>query len=85
MPPINCSNWGEIRPNAPTLSLFGGTGLPITALSTNGMKEKWVTSCLVTTFQKLDTENFGVSTIDAPTPSADQVDQLCAFTWKYGR
>ncbi len=76
---------GMISPNTPTLRVCSGTGLPTIALNTNGISEMWVTPCLATTSQNRLAENFGCSTTVPPTPSVDQIDQLCALTWKNGR
>jgi hypothetical protein len=82
--PTIFSSGGMVRPNTPTFSRFGGMGLPTIACIVKPITEKCVTSCLVTTSQKRVADHFGVSTIVAPTPSALQVAQLCAFTWKKG-
>ena len=38
-----------------------------------------------TTSQKRLVDHFGMSTAVAPTPRTENIDQLCAFTWKSGR
>jgi hypothetical protein len=52
---------------------------------TNGISDRWVTWCLVTTSQNRVDENLGWSTTVPPTPNVVQNDQLWALTWKNGR
>ena len=59
----------------------GSPSAPIT----NGITEMCVTPCSTTIGQKRLCDHFGMSTAVAPTPSTENNDQLCAFTWKNGR
>ena len=65
--------------------MCSGIGWSAMPLNTNGITEMWVTPWRCTTSQNRDAEYFGCSTTVEPTPRVDQIDQLCALTWKNGR
>ena len=75
-----------ISPNTPTRSVCScGRSGAARAPITNGMSEMCVTPCSTTIGQKRLCDHFGISTTVAPTPNAENMLQLCAFTWKNGR
>jgi hypothetical protein len=51
----------------------------------NGISEMCVISWRATTSQNRLDDHLGVSTAVAPTPSTQNIDQLCALTWNSGR
>ena len=84
MPHIVSSD-SMISPNTPTRSWLAGLSASINVGMTNGITEMCVMSLRTTTSQKRLVDHFGMSTAVAPTPSTENIDQLCALTWNSGR
>ena len=74
-----------MSPKTPTRRRLAGLSASINVGMTNGISEMWVMSLRTTTSQNRLVDHFGMSTAVAPTPSTENIDQLCALTWNSGR
>ena len=74
-----------MSPKTATRRLFSGLSASMSVGMTNGISEMWVISLRTVTSQKRLVDHLGISTAVAPTPSTENIDQLCAFTWNNGR